>query len=76
MVLLFGRAKVPDVFTHGHETLFVTPLVCLLAGEALVALWRRDLRTRAVAAALLALLAVQGLVAQWRFLADQLGNAR
>ena len=76
VVLLFGRAKVPDLFTHGHETLFATPLFCLLAGEALGALWRRGAWGRAAAAGLVAILTVQGFWSQWRFMADQLGNAR
>jgi hypothetical protein len=76
VLLLFGRAKVPDLFTHGHETLFATPLFCLLAGEALGALWRRGAWGRATAMGLAAILAVQGFMSQWRFVADQLGNAR
>lgn len=75
-LLLLGRARVPDVFLHGHETLFVTPLVCLAAGEALGRLARTGVWGRLGAAALLALLAVQGLAAQWGALAAQLGNAR
>jgi hypothetical protein len=74
-LLLLGRAKVPDVFLHGHETLLITPLVCLAAGEALAALWRGSGGRRAAAAALLAFLVLQGLAWQWRALADQLGNA-
>jgi hypothetical protein len=73
--LLFGRAKAPDVFLHGHETLLVTPLVCLAAGEALAALARGGGWRRAAAFVLLAALAAQGLAWQWRALADQLGNA-
>jgi hypothetical protein len=75
-LLLLGRARVPDVFLHGHETLLVTPLVCLAAGEALS---RLGLRSRAgwwTAAALVAFLAVQGVHGQWQAVADQLGNAR
>ena len=75
-LLLLGRARVPDVFLHGHETLFVTPLVCLAAGEALARLGRLGAWGRAGAAALLGLLALQGLGAQWAALAAQLGNAR
>jgi hypothetical protein len=74
--LLFGRAKVPDLFLHGHETLLVTPLVCLASGEALAALARRGGARRAVAAVLLVALAVQGAAWQWRAIADQLQNAR
>jgi len=74
-LLLLGRAKVPDVFLHGHETTFVTPLVCLAAGEALVVLWRSGRAGRAVAAALLGLLTLLGLHAQWQAVAAQLGNA-
>jgi hypothetical protein len=36
LVLIVLRARVPDVFRYGHETLFLTPLVALLAGTALV----------------------------------------
>jgi hypothetical protein len=75
-LLLLGRARMPDVFLHGHETLFVTPLVCLAAGEALARLGRLGPWGRAGAAALLAFLAVQGLLAQWGAIAAQLGNAR
>jgi hypothetical protein len=63
--LLFGRAHLPFVFQHPHDALFVTPLVCLAAGESVAALsgsagWRR-----AAALALLVALAAQGLLAQW-----------
>ena len=75
-LLLLGRARVPDVFLHGHETLLVTPLVCLAAGEALAASGPRGRVRRVAAAILLAFLAVQGVTWQWRALADQLGNAR
>ena len=74
-LLLFGRAWVPDVFLHGHETLLVTPLVCLAAGEALQALARRSRAGWWAAAALVGLLAVQGAHGQWEALAAQLGNA-
>ena len=75
-LLLAGRAKVPDVFLHGHETLLVTPLVCLAAGHALSALARRSRAGWWTAAALLAALAAQGAYGQWRAVAAQLGNAR
>jgi len=76
LLLLAGRAKVPDVFLHGHETLLVTPLVCLLAGEALAALARRSRAGWWSAAALVAALALQGAYGQWQAVAAQLGNAR
>ena len=75
-LLLLGRAKVPDVFLHGHETLLVTPLVCLAAGETLSALARRSRAGRLAAAAIVVLLAVQGLDGQWQALSAQLANAR
>ena len=74
-LLLLGRARVPDVFLHGHETLFVTPLVCLAAGEAIAFLYRKGIAGRIAAAAALLFLAAQGLVSQWSALAAQLGNA-
>jgi hypothetical protein len=75
-LLLFGRAKVPDVFLHGHETLWITPLVCLASGEALSRLAARDRVARIGAGLLLAVLAIQGLAWQWQAIAEQLGNAR
>jgi hypothetical protein len=75
-LLLAGRAKAPDVFLHGHETLLVTPLVCLAAGAALAGLARRSRPAWWTAAALVAFLAVQGALGQWRAIAEQLGNAR
>jgi hypothetical protein len=75
-LLLAGRARVPDVFLHGHETLLVTPLVCLASGEALSRLARRPRPGRWAAVALAAALALQGGFGQWRAIADQLGNAR
>ena len=72
LLLLLGRAKLPDVFLHGHETLFVTPLVCLVSG-AFLGRWIR-LRGLRQAAALLVLasLVAQGLFFQWRAVAAQL----
>jgi hypothetical protein len=75
-LLLAGRARMPDVFLHGHETLLVTPLVCLAAGEALTALARRSRAGRLAAAALVAALALQGAHGQWQAVAAQLENAR
>jgi hypothetical protein len=75
-LLLLGRARVPDVFLHGHETLFATPLVCLAAGHALGALARGPAWRRVAAAIVLAVLAAQGLHAQWASIAAQLANAR
>jgi hypothetical protein len=75
LLLLLGRAKLPEVFLHGHETLLFTPLLCLAAGEALSLLGRRGGWGRAAAIALLALVAAQGLAAQWRAVARQLANA-
>jgi hypothetical protein len=75
-LLLLGRARIPDLFLHGHETLLVTPLVCLGSGEALAALARAGGIRRLAAALLLAFLTAQGLAWQWRALVDQLQNAR
>lgn len=74
-LLLLGRAKLPDIFLHGHETLFLTPLVCLASGEALARLARRRLAWRVAAIAAGILLACQGLWLQWRSVAAQLANA-
>lgn len=74
-LLLLGRAKAPDIFLHGHETLLLTPLVCLASGEALAQLAGRGLWGRAGAGLALGFLAAQGLWLQWRSIADQLTNA-
>jgi hypothetical protein len=75
-LLLLGRARLPDVFLHGHETLFVTPLVCLAAAQSLAVLGRGAPWRRLAAGAVVAFLAAQGLHAQWLAVAAQLGNAR
>jgi len=74
-LLLLGRAKLPDLFLHGHETLFIAPLVCLGAGEALARVEERAAFGRAGLALALAGLGAWGLAAQWAALRDQLGNA-
>jgi hypothetical protein len=75
LVLILLRARIPDVFRYGHETLFLTPLMALLAGTALVLSWRRGGAWRHGAVATgLALLAVS-LWQQWLAISDQLGNA-
>jgi hypothetical protein len=75
-LLLLGRARMPDVFLHGHETLLVTPVVCLAAGHALALVARRSRAGRLAAAAVVVVLALQGLGGQWQAIAAQLGNAR
>ena len=70
-VLLFGRAKVPNLFLHGHETLFLTPLVCLVSGGVLGSLWARGGARRAFAVLVLSVLTVQGLYLQWRSITEQ-----
>ena len=74
-LLILLRAKLPDVFRYGHETLLVTPLVCLAAGDALARLWARGGVLRLAAVALVAYLAAEGFVLQWRAIAEQLSNA-
>jgi hypothetical protein len=64
VLLLLGRAKLPFVFQHPHDALFVTPLVCLAAGEPITLLFRAGGWRRGLAAALLAVLAVHGLLVQ------------
>ena len=65
VVLLFGRAHLPFVFQHPHEGLFVTPLVCLAAGESVAMLGRAGAARKVLAVLLFAALALQGLYAQW-----------
>jgi hypothetical protein len=75
-LLLLGRARMPDVFLHGHETLLLTPLVCLAAGAALGRWWEGGGWRRAAAGVALLALVAQGLLGQWLAVAAQLGNAR
>jgi len=75
LFLLLGRAKAPDLFLHGHETLFITPLVCLAAGHALGWLGARSPLGRLLAGLLLLFLAVQGLRLSWMAFAAQMANA-
>lgn len=72
VVLLWLRAKAPDLFRYAHEPLFLTPLVCVAAGEGLGRLWSGRPLFRVAAAAALAWLAATGLHDQWLALAAQL----
>jgi hypothetical protein len=74
-LLLLGRAKLPLFFQHPHEALFVAPLICLGAGQVVAELWDRGGWRRASGLALLAILAITGLAAQWAAFARQLANA-
>jgi hypothetical protein len=75
LALILLRAKIPDVFRYGHETLFLTPLVVLLAGAALVLCYRRGgaLRLASVGSGLL--LCGVSFQEQWLSISDQLLNA-
>jgi len=75
VLLLLGRAKLPLFFQHPHEALFVAPLVCLGAGQAIADLGHRAGWPRALGLGLFAVLAITGLVAQWDAFARQLANA-
>ena len=75
LLLLAGRAKLPDIFLHGHETTLVTPLVCLLAGAALLGLARRGRSAVVLAGLSFAYVAAWGVLIQWRAFAAQLHNA-
>ncbi len=75
LALILLRARIPDVFRYGHETLFLTPLVALLAGTALVLCYRRGgvLRLASVGSGLL--LCAVSFQEQWLSVSDQLRNA-
>jgi hypothetical protein len=64
VLLLLGRARLPFVFQHPHDALFVTPLVCLAAGEPITLLFRAGGWKRGLAAVLIAVLALQGIAQQ------------
>ena len=74
--LILLRARIPDVFRYGHETLFLTPLVALLVGVALVTGLRKGGGLRVTALIAAVVLAVISFREQWQAVADQLGNAR
>lgn len=76
LILILLRARIPDVFRYGHETLFLTPLMALLAGTALVVSYRRQGKWRMGAIIAGAALLTSSLWEQWRSISDQLGNAR
>lgn len=74
-VLLLGRAKVPDIFLHGHETLFLTPFVCIASAVALATLIHRGGAFRALGIGVLTVMTTAGFWRQWGYFADQLRNA-
>ena len=73
--LILLRARIPDVFRYGHETLFLTPLVAILAGAALILAWRRGGAWRLGSFAAGLALSVVSFWQQWLAVADQLANA-
>ena len=73
MILL--RAKVPDVFRYGHETLFFTPLAGILAGGAIIEALKRGGVMRGLAVVFGIALAAFSLLEQSRAVAEQLANA-
>jgi hypothetical protein len=75
LVLILLRARLPDVFRYGHETLFATPLVCLASGLTLHALSHHGRRGRWLAALVTTFLVAQGAWLQWGALREQLANA-
>lgn len=75
LALIFLRARIPDIFRYGHETLFFTPLVAILAGSALIAGWRRGGVWRLLSIAAGAALASVSFRQQWVALSAQLANA-
>lgn len=75
LLLVLGRARFPLVFQHPHDVLFLAPLVCLAAGEAVSQLFSHGGWMRALGVVLLVALALQGLAMQWAAFSIQLGNA-
>ena len=73
--LILLRAKIPDVFRYGHETLFLTPLVAILAGTALILAWRRGGAIRWLALAAGLGVSLISFSRQWLAVAEQFGNA-
>jgi len=75
LILVLGRARFPLVFQHPHDVLFLTPLVCLAAGETVSKLFSQGGWMRALGVVVLVALALQGLAMQWQVFSIQLGNA-
>lgn len=75
LLLVLGRARFPLVFQHPHDVLFLAPLVCLAAGEAVSKLFSQGRWMRALGVVVLVALALQGLAMQWAAFSIQLGNA-
>jgi hypothetical protein len=75
LTLIFLRAKIPDIFRYGHETLFLTPLVAVLAGSALVLAYRRGGVMRPASVGSGVLLCGLSFWQQWLSIRDQLSNA-
>lgn len=71
MLLLAARSVVP-LMRFSHEELWLAPLVCLAAGQAVAWLWAGGGWRRALAVALGLTLAIEGAWLQWRALAAQL----
>jgi hypothetical protein len=75
LALLLGRSVVPDVFLHGHETLFATPLVAVAVSTVLVHVAQGGRAGRVAAALGYAAVAYWGLTRQAWAVAEQLRNA-
>jgi hypothetical protein len=75
LVLILLRSKIPDVFRYGHETLFLTPLVALLSGSALVLGFRRGGGWKMASLLAGLLLCLGSFLQHGNALRDQLGNA-
>jgi hypothetical protein len=75
LVLILLRARIPDVFRYGHETLFLTPVVALLSGAGLTLAHRRGGKWRIAAWVGGVVLLLASLWQQMLSISDQLANA-
>lgn len=73
ILLLLFRAEVPMVFRWVHDTLFVTPLLCLASGVVVSWLWEGGRLRRGLAVALLLALGVQGTILSWLSISAEYG---
>jgi hypothetical protein len=71
---LLLRAKLPGIFRYAHEALFVAPLVCWAAGEALAVGWGERMWRRVVTVLLVVVILLAGLLAQHQAFAARLGR--
>lgn len=75
LALIFLRARIPDVFRYGHETLFLAPLIAILAGSTVLGLVGRSGTLRALGWLTAGAMVAVSLREQGLAFAEQFSNA-